>query len=152
MSRAAYVAVLVAALSSDSRLHAEIIDLPPAHLLETATHVMTGKVKAIFSRVEVKADYKYRDYVAEVAVEGIEKGKGLKKAQLVYVRYLTIGYVGDGLPRPGTSGHRGLPAVGETLRIYLELNGDDGGYDVVFPNGFETIQKAKTVPEKARKK
>ena len=152
MSRAAYVAVLVAALSFDSRLHAEKVDLTPAQLLETATHVMTGKVKAIFSRVEVNEDYEYRHYVAEVAVEGIEKGKGLKKTQLVYVRYLMMGYVGDGFPPPGSSGHRGLPAVGETRRIYLKLNGDDGGYDVVFPNGFETIQKAKTVPEKARKK
>ena len=139
-----FVLVAVAALA-----HAEKVDLPPAGLRKTATHVVTGTVKAIYERKERKDGWAYTRYVAEVAIDAVEKGAGLEKGRLAYVRYWRRSYVG-GKPPPSTSGHRGLPKAGETLRIYLARNAydgfgktQDGGLNVIGANGFERLSRDK---------
>jgi hypothetical protein len=130
---------------------AEKIDMSPEELRSTATHVVSAKVQAVYTRQEQAGDYRYTHYLAEVRIENSEKGDDLKKGELAYVRYWRKGYTGKGLPPPDTSGHRGLPEVGQTLRIYLSKNAydgftfgnKDGGFNVIGANGFEAIQKAK---------
>ena len=122
----------------------EKADLSPEQLRKTATHVITGMVQAVYERKETKGSWEYTHYLAEVKVQEVEKGKGLAKDALTYVRYWTKRYRGL-FPPPDTNGHRGLPKPNETLRIYLAQNAydgftkdnKDGGFNVIGANGFE---------------
>lgn len=131
---------------------AEKVSMSPAEMLKIATHVVKGQVNSIYAKVVRDENWETTYYVAEVRVDECEKGEGLKKGDLMYVRYWHRGWIGKGNPPPGTSGHRGLPAQGETLRIYTSRNAydgfgtaTDGGFNVLGANGFE---KLPTVPGK----
>ncbi len=148
---APFVAVCVGLALGE--LRAEKVDMSPEELRGTATHVIVGKVQAVYSREAKAGNYNYTHFLAEVRVETSEKGEGLNKGDLAYVRYWRKAYVGKGLPPPDTSGHRGLPIVGQSLRLYLARNAydgftfenKDGGYNVIGANGFEAL------PNKAKK-
>ncbi len=127
---------------------AERVDMPPEWLQKTATHVVIGTVAAVYESTASDAEWRTTRYVAEVRIKTVEKGEGLKAGELVYVRYWHRGWISASPPRPDTNGHRGLPTVGQTLRIYLARNAyngagttDDGGLDVVFANGFEKLKE-----------
>lgn len=49
-------------------LWAEKVPLSPEELRQTATHVVVGKVAAVYARTETAGDWKYTRYVAEVRV------------------------------------------------------------------------------------
>ena len=94
-------------------------------------------------------------YVAEVKVQNVEKGEGLKAGDLVYVRYWRKAWSPpkdnpDMPPPTGASGHWNLPKEGDVLRVYLTRNShdgydknDDGGFNVVGPNGFEKLPERR---------
>jgi hypothetical protein len=127
---------------------AEKVDLSPEQLRKTATHVVVGEVVAVFERTDTDGSWKRTRHVAEVRVTECEKGEGLKAGDLVYVRYWRRAWKGWGAPPPSTSGHRGLPAEGERLRVYLARNAydgfgednRDGGFNVIGANGFEKLK------------
>jgi hypothetical protein len=80
-----------------------------------------------------------------VKVREDEKGD-LEEGALAYVRYWTRRWVGRGSMPPSTTGHRGVPKEGDTLRIYAVSKGyngfgetTDGGLDVYGANGFERL-------------
>ncbi len=136
----------------------EKANLTPEALREVATHVVVGEVRAIYSRTVRDGSWEVTHHIAEVAPSNVEKGKiaapdGDDGAGLVYARYWTRRWTGFFSAPPSTSGHRGVPAVGETLRIYLARNAydgfytdnDDGGFNVIGANGFERLKaEAKT--------
>jgi hypothetical protein len=131
-------------------VRAEKIDMSPEELRKTATHVLTGRVTAVYDRTETAGDWKYTHYVAEIRVEDCEKGDGIRKGDLVYARYWRRAWVGKDLQPPSTSGHRGLPGAGEPVRVYLARNAydgfsfdnKDGGFNVIGANGFEKWEPA----------
>jgi hypothetical protein len=138
--------ILVALVLVPALAHAEKVDLTPDQLRETATHVITGEVKAVYSHTVREGSWRVTRYLAEVAVGTVEKGDGLQAGGLAYVRYWHRSWSGPGYPPPSTNGHRGLPAVGQTVRIYLARNAydgfgttDDGGLNVIGANGFEAL-------------
>ena len=110
-----------------------------------ATHIVLGKVGMIYERPRQHGHYKYVRYLAEVTVEKVEKGEGLAKGELIYVRYWTRDWTGPGYPPPGGGGQTSLmPKEGAALRIYLARGKKEGldpatdkGLEVVNPNGFE---------------
>src|SRR5262249_23177411 len=104
----------------------EKVPLSPRELRDTATHVVTGKVQAVYHRSEDAGDWRYTRYVAEVRVAECEKGPGLKKGDLVYARYWRRSWVGKGKMPPSTVGHRGLPSAGDGMRVYLSRSAYDG--------------------------
>jgi hypothetical protein len=121
-------------------------------LEEIATHVVVGKVQAIYSYKEregipVLSGYEYDHKVAEVKIEKVEKGKIAEN--LVYVRYWSRNWKGLGLPPPGGQSYENQPKKGETCRFYLAKNASDGwsqgsqdgGYNVVYVNGIQPIKK-----------
>ncbi len=129
---------------------AEKVDMGPDQLRESATHVVTGTVRAIYGR-QVKDDKWLTTHrVAEVVIGELEKGEGLEKGGLVYARYWTREWTGGGMVPPSTNGHRGVPAEGQTLRFYLARNAydgfsqdnQDGGFNVIGANGFEALPAA----------
>jgi hypothetical protein len=129
-------------------LRAEKVDLSPEELRQTATHVVVGKVKAIYERTESSSLWRTTFYVAELEVANGEKGEGIKPGDLIYVRYWHRRWIGKGPPEPNTSGHRGLPTANETLRVYLARkaydgftrDNQDGGFNVIGANGFEPLK------------
>jgi hypothetical protein len=131
-------------------LKAEIVPKTPEEMQEMATHVVQGKVKGVYSSTAKAGNYQRTHYVAELMIDKIEKGTGLKEKQLVYVRYWTQYWVGSGPPEPGTAGHRRIPSAGDAVRVYLVNKGydgggqvTDGGYNVVFADGFEALKAEK---------
>jgi len=121
-------------------------------LEKIATHVVVGKVQAIYSYKEregipVLSGYEYDHKVAEVKIEKVEKGKIAES--LVYVRYWSRKWKGLGLPPPGGQSYENQPKKGETCRFYLAKNAydgwskgsQDGGYNVVYVNGIQPIKK-----------
>jgi hypothetical protein len=130
---------------------AEKVDMTPEELQKTATHIVVGRAEQIFARTEKGKDYEYTHYVAEVRIDKLEKGEGYKQGDLMYVRYWHKRWIGAGDPPPDTSGHRGEPKPGQTLRIYAARNAydgfgttKDGGLNVIGANGFEAIKAAAT--------
>ncbi len=117
-------------------------------LEEVATHIVVGKVQAIYSRTEREDRYEYDRKVAEVKVAKVEKGK--VDSALVYIRYWSREWKGLGLPPPGGQSYEPQPKKGQTCRFYLAKNAydgwskdenQDGGYNVVYVNGVEPIEK-----------
>ncbi len=117
-------------------------------LEQVATHVMVGKVQAIYSYKEREGRYEYDRKVAEVKIEKVEKGK--IHESLVYVRYWSREWKGLGLPPPGGQSYEPQPKKGQTCRFYLAKNAydgwskdgsKDGGYNVVYVNGVQPIKK-----------
>ena len=116
---------------------AEIPNRPPEKLQELATHIFTGKVVRIYSTVErssPKAEMTFR--VAEIEVASVEKGE--HEGRLAYVRFWKRRHLGSDPPPPAHYGHRGVPKVGAQTRVYV-MTEEDGGYDVLSPNGFAPI-------------
>jgi len=122
-----------------------------AQMRNMATHVIVGTVVQIYHRDQTTKDQHATKYVAEIRTEGIEKGEGLQNGDLVYVRYSSSRWLPTATPVPSQLGHDGLPREGETLRIYLARNAydggsgypQDGGFNVIFPNGFQRLGQAR---------
>jgi hypothetical protein len=142
------LAALVWCLSLQAR--AEIVPKTPEQMAKMATHIVQGKVRGIYTSTGKAGNYAQTYYVAELGIDQVEKGEGLKAGGLVYVRYWTQYWAGPGSPPPGTNGHRGLPKVGDAVRVYLVNKGydgggdvKDGGFNVVFADGFEALPNQK---------
>jgi len=150
MSRWLVIAPFVIFLATALPLRAEKVPLSPEELRSTATHVVVGKVTAVYARTETSGDWKYTHYVAEVQIAETEKGEGLKKGDLVYARYWQRQWVSKAEQPPSTIGHRGLPGQGQMIRVYLAKNAydgfgntNDGGFNVIGANGFEEVKAAR---------
>jgi hypothetical protein len=126
-------------------LRAERVSMSKSELESHATHIVVGQVTTIYRRLgPVRQGFQDTGYVAEVRVGKAEKGTGLTEGELIYVRYFTRAWVGEGDPPPDTAGYRELPKEGERLRVYVTRSGyngfgytKDGGFTVVGPNGFD---------------
>jgi hypothetical protein len=146
MSR--WTLLTVVALAGIAR--AEKVPLSPEELRKTATHIVVGKVTAIYTRAETNGPWQYTHYVAEIRVGETEKGDGLKKGDMVYARYWHRRWVGKDRQPPSTAGHYGVPTQGDTIRVYLARNAydgftfdnKDGGFNVIGANGFEPLKPA----------
>ena len=122
--------------------------------LETiATHIVVGKVQAVYSYKEregipLVSGYEYDHKVAEVKIEKVEKGK--ISESLLYARYWSRTWKGIGLPPPGGQSYENQPKKGQACRFYLARNAydgwsrkgnKDGGYNVVYVNGIQPINQ-----------
>ena len=120
-------------------------------LQQVATHIVVGKVQAIYSYKEregipLVSGYEYEHKIAEVKIDKVEKGKLSEK--LIYVRYWNRTWRRLGLPPPGGQSYYPQPKVGQLCRFYLAKNSydgwsmdknDDGGYNIVYVNGVQPI-------------
>ena len=136
-----------------SLLHAAKAPSSKQQLETIATHIVVGKVQAVYSHKEregipLVSGYEYDYKVAEVKIEKVEKGKVSEK--LIYVRYWSRKWMGIGLPPPGGQSFSPQPEKGQMCRFYLAKNSydglsekgnQDGGYNVVYVNGVQPIKE-----------
>lgn len=152
MSRRFLLLFVMTAAAMVTPAKGEKINMSPDALRKTATHVMVGTVVGVYERTETVGDWKFTRCVAQVRVSNWEKGDSVDHGKLTYVRYWHRRWIGKGRVPPSTSGHRGLPSEGETLRVYLARNAydgftrdnKDGGFNVIGANGFEKLKKEPT--------
>ena len=120
-------------------------------LEKIATHIVVGKVQAVYSYkgregIPLVSGYEYDHKVAEVKIAKVEKGKILEN--LVYVRYWSRAWKGIGLPPPSGQSYHPQPKKGDQSRFYLSKNSfdgwtdqnQDGGYNIVYVNGVQPIK------------
>src|SRR5262245_40597616 len=85
-----YLGILMLALFIPAQGMAERVPLSPEGLKAEATHVVTGRVKAVYSLDKLTALYGEgtieTEYLSVIEVETVEKGVGLKPGDLVYAR------------------------------------------------------------------
>ena len=117
---------------------AAIPDLSPDALRTAATHIFSGKVLRIYSAVEqTSPEWETTYLLAEIEVAKSEKGDA--DGKLAYVRFQSRRYTGPGQEPPGDYGLRGVPEAGDVVRVFV-TQAEDGGYDVIAPNGFERVR------------
>lgn len=113
----------------------------PGEAEEKATHILTGTVAAIYSKITRTEANETVYYVAEVRVENVEKGEGIRPGQLAYVRYWHhLKWLEKGPIAPGPSGHANIPKEGDKRRMCL-VRGADGSLDVYYVSGFKNPEE-----------
>jgi hypothetical protein len=125
---------LVIATFAPGMCIAEKAPLFPEELRNSATEIFTGEIARVYSFVSASGDWEVTHSVAEIHVKRVEKGK--HDAPLAYVRFHRNGYIGSAPPTPHDSGHSPVPKPGQLTRVYV-ARAKDGGFDAVWPNGFE---------------
>jgi hypothetical protein len=85
-------ATLLVAVSANTAVFAAKALTPKAQLEKAATHVLVGKVKLITFTTNEDAQYATTTYTAQIAINRVEKGAGLKPGDVVEVRYLSRGW------------------------------------------------------------
>lgn len=145
-----HVIVFVLPLSTailDNVAIAEVPPMEPAKLEAYATHVLEGKLGRVYTSVEKSKEWETTHSVGEVQVSTVNKGE--VPGKLAYVRFWHRKYIGQGEGPDGAYGHRDIPAVGSDIRVFAR-QADDGGLDVVLPNGLVAVEKGDK-PTNAKK-
>jgi hypothetical protein len=137
-------------LFAGSLAWAERVPLSPEDKKAEATHILTGVVKAVYSREAETTRYGKgtleTHYLIEIEVRGVDKGAGIGKGDLVYARCWRLKKHGADGARPGPSGHWAIPQEGEQVRAFLAkgkygpTGQGDNGWAVVYPNGIEGLK------------
>ena len=148
MSKSLSLLIVIVALGFIVGAVAEKANMSPTKLLNTATHVVTGDVAAIYQRTVDAQDWQYTHYLIEIRAKECEKGEGIDPGDLVYARCWTRKWIGVGTMPPSTRGHRGIPSEGDVVRVYLARNAydgfsrdnHDGGFNVIGANGFVKLE------------
>jgi hypothetical protein len=110
----------------------------------TATHVVVGTVEAVYVRETTST----RDYLVEIAVEKVEKGKNLKPKSNIYIGcYLwnPNEFKGKKLSakekkRKAMRGaaYDAVPKEGDKVKLWAKQQG--GKYVGVYPNFFDVVK------------
>ncbi len=107
----------------------------PPEQQSAADIVVTGTVEGLYQRS--KGDYV--NYVVELRVESVDKGKDLAKGATVYV------YCFNRKPNapqiPSASGHA-IPQEGERIKAFFKDG--QGKHEAIYPYWFEELKKPAT--------
>jgi hypothetical protein len=110
----------------------------------TATHVIVGTVEALYQRETTSK----REYIVEIAIEKIEKGKGLKTKTTMYVScYLwnPNEFKGKKLSKLDTKrkamrgpAYDGVPKDGERVKVWVKQQGTK--FVGVYPSFYDLVK------------
>ncbi len=115
---------------------AEVPLLTPAELQEQSSHIIVGKVNAVYTFVSEDEEWRHTSSVAEVSVEEIKKGKGLADRKVIYVHFWNQRWIGKGLVPPYSGGHY-CPAAGTKVTLFMEER--ESRFHILLPNGTVVI-------------
>lgn len=146
---AIFCLAFAAAVSAAVSLMAERVPLNPEQLREEATHVVVGQVKAIYRRAVASSrsgEGTIEEHaVVEVEVETVEKGAGIERNDVIYVRCWRIKTPGN-RQVTGPAGHV-LPRENQRVRAHLvrgtyaQTEQNDNGLAAVYPNGIAVLDQ-----------
>ena len=112
----------------------------PERRNEEATHIVRGRVKVVYSAEKQTAPGHVDNiYVFEIKVDRVDKGKGPKADEPLYVRCWKSKKRPPGFTGP--TGQTMIPKADEHVFLYFKLN-RDGGYDLINLQGTQTIGTA----------
>jgi len=120
---------------------AEVPLMSPDELRSESSHIVIGKVRAVYSTTEKSKDWEDTSSIAEISVMSIEKGAGINVGEVIYAHYWNKKWIGEGDPEPHSGGHGGV-SKGDFVTAYLARK--DGGYHALLPNGFAVMKPNKT--------
>jgi hypothetical protein len=145
--RCLLAALILTAMTLSALPHAaaEVPLLSSEQLQSQATHIVVGKILAIYSREVANTTGRVvTHYLLEIEAKAVEKGADLRPGDLVYARCWRLTAHGSDGPVPGASGHS-LRDEGENVRVHL-IRGDDSGVwrkdkglSVLLPNGIVSL-------------
>jgi uncharacterized protein (TIGR03067 family) len=125
--------------------HAEVPLRSKAQMQADATHIVVGKIQAIYSTTTQGDHWVDTKSAAQVAVQTVEKGDRIHAGDVVHALFWNRRWTGSGEPEPYSRGHS-EPENGNLVRAYLVRK--DGVYQVILPNGFEISPKNLPAPVK----
>jgi hypothetical protein len=108
---------------------------------EQATHVVSGVIKDIVAKEsKFETDGIMTNYTAEIAIDTVDKGKGLKAGETVKAYWFHVTKT-PSKPLPAAYGHDLKAAKkGAAVRAYLMKRKD--GFEVIYnKDGLEAIKK-----------
>lgn len=114
----------------------------PPEKKEAATHVLTGVIKQLETKESpFGGDGVKTDYTAEIAIDKVERGEGLKPGETVKVNWFHVTKK-PSKPIVGAFGHGYAAAKkGEAVRVYL-MKRASGNYEVIYNSeGMEPVKK-----------
>ncbi|MDF1746353.1 MAG: hypothetical protein P1V19_21840 [Gimesia sp.] len=128
--------------------HAEVPLLSADELKSTASHIIVGKVRAVFSTTENNSNWEKTDLIAQIELMGVEKGTGVTGGDVIYAHYWNKKWTGKGDVPPHASGHSGV-SKGDFVRAHLDRK--NSTYHVILPNGLDKLEaeQAKATPANA---
>ncbi|MEW4490815.1 hypothetical protein AB1L42_22225 [Thalassoglobus sp. JC818] len=129
--------LVVAFTLTQATVQAEVPFLSADELKSDSSHIVVGKVQAVYSTSEERKNWQETSSVAEIMVSAVEKGHDINVGDTVYAHYWNKKWIGDGEPEPHSGGHRSV-SKGEVVRAHLELK--NGTYEVLLPNGFVSVK------------
>ncbi len=120
-------------------------------LLTEATQVFEGRVERLYhASPEKEGSFEFTHSVAEMTVARVEKGTELRAGDRVFVRHWHKRWIGKGQLPPDHYGHRTVPAVKQTVVVFVSGTRQTG-YDVLSPNGyFEVVTTGGKLPASDR--
>lgn len=144
MTRTTFLLLTLACIFITESLPAEVPLMSPDELKSQASHIVVGKVRAVYSTTGRSEDWEDTDNVAEISVANVEKGPGVNSGDVIYAHYWNKNWIGKGDAEPHSSGHSGV-TKGQFVIAYLQRK--EGTFQVMLPNGFDLLEpdQAKTV-------
>ncbi len=113
--------------------------LDPSELRGDASHILIVEIEQIYETKRTRRPgFIDRLHLHQAKVGKVEKGAPLALGSLVYAHAWTASERPDGWAGPG--GIRGLPGVGEVVRLFLR-SAPDGRLSILDPNGVERLQQ-----------
>ncbi len=104
----------------------------PVEKKENATHVVIGTVEAVFTH---ESKY-YRDYIVEIRISEVAKGRGLHPGDVCYASCYRRKKGAGGL-EADSAGHTSVPNEGQQVKVFVNYH--QGKFDGVYPNWYETL-------------
>lgn len=115
---------------------------PPAEKREDADLIVVGRVSAVYARDTLG----YRDYIVEVRVTLVPKGKGIKSGD-TFRAFCYKAKPGAKLnPDFDSAGHSAVPREGQRVRLFV--NKADGRNVGVYPDWFDILPPYPRKPKK----
>ena len=117
--------------------------LSPERLAASSSDVVIGAVVRVYTKELTNTDFQTTLCVAEIAVEKVVKGDSLKPGSIVFAKYYSKKWVGEGQMPPGWNGQQCV--AGGRYRVHLR-GSHVKGFRVVEPNGFAALNYELYVP------
>jgi len=121
---------LLVALATQTSTRAEI----PPESRAKADFVVTGVVRGVYVRDEKN----YHNYIIELQVDEVEKGKNLEPRDTLYVSCYKRKSTAP--QEPSAGGHRAIPKEDQRIKAYVK--DDRGKHNAIYPNWFDEAKPA----------